>query len=346
VIAPDSELLVRMRHLWERALPALTGEALPPSWGTTLRALSDRFNRIEGAPRGDYFAADNLDAFFAHHGWAQAHALAALAAERPAAFEGKQNVWDLGGGPGVLSLAASALLPEARFLLADLRPEALQWAESHLKGIDLRTQKLRLPALPEGAPDLVLLGHVLNELPERDQDALLEALKARLAPGGVIVMLEPALPTQTRRLMQLREAFLEAPWSIQAPCPCPGPCPMLALKGQWCVAELDWDPPRWFVELDTAAGLDRRHLTFAYLITQRDVGALAPIARIVGVPKKQKGKTQRWMCTPEGGEIWEALDRHGEPVWAQARGAELEPAPADQALRPQGGAWPIRRWKA
>ncbi len=346
MIAAHPELLARMQHLWERALPELTGGALPSSWGASLRALSDRFNRIEGAPRGDYFAADNLDAFFAHHGWAQAHALATLATERPAVFEGKREVWDLGGGPGVLSLAASTLLPDARFLLADLRQEALQWAESHLKGINLHTQRLRLPSLPEGKADLVLLGHVLNELPERDQETLLEAVKSRLNPGGAVVILEPALPAQTRRLMELRDTFLQTPWSIQAPCPCPGPCPMLALKGQWCVAELDWAPPEWFRELDEAAGLDRKHLTFAYLLAQRDGQTPSPVARIVGVPRKQKGKTQRWMCTPTGGEVWEALDRHGEPAWAQPRGTELGPAPPDQALRPQGSAWPLRRWKA
>jgi predicted nicotinamide N-methyase len=334
-----------MQSSWEGALPELSGGPLPPSWAPALRALSDRFNRIEGAPQGDYFAAENLDAFFAHHGWAQAHALAAVAAERPEAFAGKREVWDLGGGPGVLILAASALLPEARFLLADLRPEALHWAEAHLRGLQFRAQKLRLPALPDGTPDLVLLGHVVNELPPKEQEALLAALRARLAPGGTILILEPALQRQTRRLMELREGFLAAPWRIDAPCPCAGPCPMLALKGQWCVAELDWAPPAWFRALDEAAGLDRRRLAFAYLLARRDTPARTAAARIVGVPKKQKGKTQRWVCTPAGGEVWEALDRHGGPAWALPRGAELEPAPEGGALRPQGDHWPLRRWK-
>ena len=64
-----------------------------------LRRLSDRFNRIEGTPEGDYFSAANLEPYFAHHGWAQAHALAAIMAETPSAFEGVRRVWDLGGGP-------------------------------------------------------------------------------------------------------------------------------------------------------------------------------------------------------------------------------------------------------
>ncbi|HJV23380.1 MAG TPA: small ribosomal subunit Rsm22 family protein [Holophagaceae bacterium] len=346
MIHPDSGLLGRLRTTWEAALPVLRATQ-PAAWAPALRRLSDRFNRIEGAPEGDYFDADNVEPYLAHHGWAQAEALAWIAAERPGAFEGKRLVWDLGGGPGVLTLAASVLLPNARFVLTDLRAPALHWAEARLRplGVDLTTQVQRLPELPAGAPDLVLIGHVLNELPPATQARLLEALKARLAPGGTILILEPALLSQTRRLMELREAFLAAPWSLQAPCPCPGPCPMLALPKQWCVAELPWEPPAWFRTLDVAAGLDRRQLRFAYLLAQRDVPAPGPRARIVGLPPPQKGKVQRWACTPTGGEVWEALARHGEPPWALPRTEEIELPPGLGAPRPQGGTWPLRRWE-
>ena len=345
MIQADPALLGRLRTRWEATLPVLEGP-LPEAWGAMLRALSDRFNRLDGAPKGDYFDADNAAPYLAHHGWAQAEALAWILAERPAAFGTPAEIWDLGGGPGVLTLAASAIWPQARFTLTDLRGEALAWGEARLKplGVDLATRRQRLPELPEGRPDLVLLGHVINELPERDQQALLEALKARLAPGGTILILEPALQAQTRRLMALREAFLEAPWSIQAPCPCPGPCPMLALERQWCVAERPWDPPAWFRGLDAAAGLDRQHLAFAYLLVRRDAPAPAQRVRIVGVPRKQKGKTQRWVCTPTGGEVWEALDRHGEPPWALPRTSELQVPPGLGATRPQAAGWPLRRW--
>lgn len=340
------ETLARLRDAWERALPALGSGALPAAWGPALRTLSDRFNRIDGAPKGDYFGPANLDAYFAHHGWAQAEGLAAVAAETPAAFSGRREVWDLGGGPGVLTLAASILAPGARFTLTDLRPEALAWAEArfHGLGLDLRTASQRLPDLPEGTPDLVLLGHVLNELEPKDQETLLARLKGRLAPGGAVVILEPALQGPTRRLMELRARFLDAPFSLAAPCPCPGPCPMLALERQWCVAELPWDPPAWFRDLDRAAGLDRRTLSFAYLLVRRDGPAKAPAARVVGVPRPQKGKVERWMCTPAGGERWEGLNRHGEPPWALPRTAEvpLDANPGD--AKPLTDGWVLRRW--
>lgn len=345
-LAPEPARLAELRARWEAALPALRDPSLPPAWGAALRGLSDRFNRLEGAPKGDYFAASNLAPYFAHHGWAQAHALAALAAETPKPFATASEVWDLGAGPGPLSLAASSWLPGARFTLTDLRDEALAYAAAALRsaGAEVCTLRLRLPDLPEGRPDLVLLGHTLNELQAKDQDRLLARLKERLAPGGSVVILEPALPGPTRRLMELREAFLEAPWSVAAPCPCPGPCPMLALPRQWCVAELPWDPPPWFRVLDEAAGLDRRHLAFAYLVARRDAPPPGPRARIVGVPKPQKGKVERWVCTPTGGERWEALSRHGEPAWAQARGTELDvPSDAEGSRGPEGG-WRLRRW--
>ena len=344
MILADPDLLGRLRTRWEAALP-LSGP-LPEAWAPTLRTLSDRFNRLDGAPKGDYFDAANVEPYLAHHGWAQAEALAWILAERPEGFGAPGAVWDLGGGPGVLSLAASTIWPEAHFTLTDLRAEALAWAEAKLPplGVRLATRRQRLPELPEGRPDLVLLGHVVNELPERDQEALLAALKARLAPGGTILILEPALRPQTRRLMALREAFREAPWALLAPCPCPGPCPMLPLERQWCVTERPWEPPPWFRALDSAAGLDRRTLTYAFLLARRDAPRPAPRVRIVGLPPKQKGKTQRWLCTPEGGEVWEALDRHGEPPWAQPRATELDLPPGLGTPRPQPGGWPLRRW--
>lgn len=345
-LAPDPSQLARLRARWEAALPGLAQGDPPAGWGAALRALSDRFNRVEGSPKGDYFSAENLGPYFAHHGWAQAHALAALAAETPEAFAGRREVWDLGAGPGPLSLAASGFLPAARFTLTDLRPEALAFATRALQaaGIEARAQRLRLPELPEGTPDLVLLGHALNELAPRDQERLLADLKARVAPGGCVVVLEPALPEPTRRLLALREAFLEPPWSLAAPCPCTGPCPLLALPRQWCVAELPWDPPPWFRALDAAAGLDRRHLVFAYLVAWRDAAPPAPRVRIVGVPKPQKGKVERWICTPSGGERWEALSRHGEPAWALPRTSELDVPPEDGGLKDLGDGWRLRRW--
>jgi ribosomal protein RSM22 (predicted rRNA methylase) len=174
---------------------------------------------------------------------------------------------------------------------------------------------------------------------------LLSALKERLAEGGRVVILEPALRATARRLMALREELRGSPFAIQAPCPCLGPCPMLPLDKQWCVAEVPWDPPAWFRDLDGAAGLDRRMLSFAYLLAQKGGGARAPVARVVGVPKPQKGKVERWMCTPEGGERWEALSRHGDPEWAADRGAEVA-LRQEGALKPHAEGWPVRRFRS
>ena len=231
-------------------------------------------------------------------------------------------------------------------MLTDLRSEALAFAHRALQqaGVEARVERLRLPELPEGRPGLVLLGHTLNELEPKEQERLLARLKERLAPEGAIVILEPALMGPTRRLMELRELFLAAPWSIPAPCPCPGPCPMLALPKQWCVAELPWAPPPWFSALDRAAGLERRHLAFAYLVVRRDAPDPTPRARIVGVPKAQKGKVERWVCTPAGGERWEALSRHGEPPWARPRMEEMPLPLQNDGLKELEGGWKLRRW--
>ena len=143
--------------------------------------------------------------------------------------------------------------------------------------------------------------------------------------------------------MEVREAFRKPPFALAAPCPCAGPCPLLALDRQWCVAELPWQPPGWFKALDAAAGLERRHIAFAYLLAHRDQPERAPAARVVGVPKPQKGKVERWFCTPTGGERWEALTRHGEPAWALPRTSEV-PLPGEgEAWKELPGGWKLRR---
>jgi hypothetical protein len=119
---------------------------------------------------------------------------------------------------------------------------------------------------------------------------------------------------------------------------------MLALPKQWCVAELPWAPPPWFSALDRAAGLERRHLAFAYLVVRRDAPDPTPRARIVGVPKAQKGKVERWVCTPAGGERWEALSRHGEPPWARPRMEEMPLPLQNEGLKELEGGWKLRRW--
>jgi ribosomal protein RSM22 (predicted rRNA methylase) len=51
--------------------------------------------------------------------------------------------------------------------------------------------------------------------------------------GGVVVIVEPAIPPVARRLMELRESALEATTTI-APCTHGAACPLVVLRKDWC----------------------------------------------------------------------------------------------------------------
>jgi SAM-dependent methyltransferase len=174
---------------------------------------------------------------------------------------GRPRVADLGAGLGAMSQAL--LLAGARpaeITLVDHQKSALTDARDltlAVAGADapprVRTANERLGAWLARAVragwryDVVLLGGVLNEVRD-DWAPLLERAVHLLDPaapgGGVVVIVEPAIPPVARKLMELRESALASTTTI-APCTHGAACPLLALRKDWCftvrAAEL---PPR------------------------------------------------------------------------------------------------------
>ena len=170
-----------------------------------------------------------------------------------------------------------------------------------------------------GEADLVVMGLALNEL-DRDlaeearldaHEALLGRLLDRLAPGGALVVLEPALRETSRHLQRLR-ARLEP--RVFAPCLRGGECPLLRRERDWCHAAAPVELPPALAKIARAAGLRGERLTYAYLTLRRDGRRLAgygdPSAlRIVGGPIESKGKTEWDACGPAGLVRLRRLDR-------------------------------------
>jgi hypothetical protein len=213
--------------------------------------------------------------------------------------------------------------------------------------------ELRVKTLPRtagvaddlGRFDLVLAGQVLSELdvglesePRTSWHAeLLGAwLQRRVADGGSLVVVEPALRDRTRHLHRVRDALVAAGATVFAPCLHQAPCPALVRETDWCHEDLAVDLPAWLAPVARAAGLRHEGLTFSYLVLRRDgvtlAGAIEAPARagrlrVVSSAMPSKGKVEAWVC----GEL------EGE------RGA-LEPARV-RAMRlgrddgPYNGAW-------
>lgn len=209
--------------------------------------------------------------------------------------------------------------------------------------------------------DLVLMGQVLSELDAGDDEdarvakhvALVRDAMTRLAAGGSLVIVEPALRDRTRHLHRVRDALLAGPDAptLFAPCLHAAPCPALASEGDWCHEDLAVDLPAWLVPIARAAGLRYQGLTFSYLVLRRDAKTLSSIPargarlRVVSDPLVSKGKREIFVCgelgrdgaTVAGRARATRLDRdrsETNAVWQHARrGDLLAIAPAPDAVR-------------
>ncbi|GDX78241.1 hypothetical protein LBMAG42_00520 [Deltaproteobacteria bacterium] len=246
---------------------------------------------------------------------------------------------DVGAGIGASSLGAVRFLRAAgvtrdiQITLRDVDAEALGVAREvlgALPGVRLRRDEGASPRF-----DLVLFVQVLVEVaagrPEAAGDAacaaLLRTAVDALAPGGLVVAVEPALLTTTRRLMRARDILAAQNTAIVAPCPHGKPCAMLANPRDWCHDDLDVDLPPWLHPLARAAGLRWQGLTFTRLVLAPTPVA-TPSMRVVAPLRDSRGRKERQLCGlfPDGSTLrWvDRLDKHttpaNEPFGALRRG--------------------------
>lgn len=229
-----------------------------------------------------------------------------------------RTVLDLGSGPAPVAFAALDA-GAAEVVAADRSARALAAARSlaAAAGEPISTREWN-PA--RGAPlaelaggrrfDLVTMGHVLNELfPGPDADVrragLLEQALELVAPGGSLVVVEPALRDTSRALLRVRDLLVARGYAVRAPCLFRGPCPALLRETDWCHAERPIEPPPIVAQLGKAAGLRKEAVKMSYLVlAPRGEGWTAPPAgrvfRIVSEPLASKGRLRYMGCGPEG----------------------------------------------
>jgi len=217
--------------------------------------------------------------------------------------------------------------------------------------------------LPKNAPQfhLMVMSYFLNESPLPPEDIALELLKTaenHLEQEGLMIIVEPALKLQSRKLLLLRKSLIEkikaSNSSVKILLPCLGEqaCGALIKEEDWCHEEVDWMRPRYLRELDLLTGLDRRTLPFSYLVIQKTKRPLNEIFsnfegkdeeryRLVS-PSKSLGKrtSEFFMCGqdgkrrtrlspenlehPERGDVLQNVKLHGEPSLTQIDSATLK----------------------
>jgi ribosomal protein RSM22 (predicted rRNA methylase) len=321
-------------------------ELAPARLARAVRRVSDAYTRIEGTPdalSGDREALCARLNFFLPRDFPKVQApLAEL--ERVAAFPSAPvlRVLDLGAGLGATSLSAAEFalrqpgigrveidaLDRDAAALGLCAQVAGQFARA--AGLDLALRvhcaplSKPLPAALAGPYHLIVLGFVLNELGEaranavEDHFAALHRLAALLTPDGAIVVLEPALRSQSRALQRVRSLFAErgGPPYVFAPCLHRGACPLLERERDWCHEQLPLSLPPQLAALASGAGLRTEQLSYSYLTLHRADRSLAELApsghayRVVSAGLRSKGKLELLVCGAGPARRLQRLDRH------------------------------------
>ena len=162
-----------------------------------------------------------------------------------------------------------------------------QWSETYFSHVGFPDWQLRpfhrkldpiQGFLPPRAPkfNLWLMSFYLNEVTTSAEDlakSLIADWNNHLEDEGLIILMEPALKLQSRRLLELRKQLLiqkqngKADW-LQILLPCMGhqSCGALSKPEDWCHEEVTWWRPPYFKKIDQMASLDRKTLPFSYLV--------------------------------------------------------------------------------
>lgn len=128
--------------------------------------------------------------------------------------------------------------------------------------------------LPERAPRFTLFGmsYFLNEsevTPETWGRSLLKTWEKHAESDALVVIIEPALKAQSRRILELRNFLIDqtaVPLQVLTPCLGHQVCGAYADPDDWCHEVASWMRPPYLRKLDQLAGLDHRYLPFTHLV--------------------------------------------------------------------------------
>ena len=242
------------------------------------------------------------------------------------------DVLDWGCGSGV---AGRCVLREfgvenvSSLWVFDRSPLAMEFATARAKAV---FPQLGVDSgVPEsGRVGLLVLSHVLNELPDAERDSLVQLARR----ADAVLWVEPGTHMDSRALIAMREQ-LRDDFELVAPCTHQAACGLLTAGNErhWChnfakppvgvLADGDW------VRFGQRMGIDMRSLPYSFLALERKglqaaEEKFAGWSRVIGAPRVYKGFAKLFSCQADGvrdltlqkrdaPEVFKRL-RHEEPV--------------------------------
>lgn len=281
IISPDLENIIPILIGAWRRLHKLPG---PPDKLQTrefrgvvasIKALQEKFLDGKSLIGQDYFSKPELLTSYLLYQWVIHYQEAlSLIGELPIV---PRRVLDVCSGPAPMAFAA--LRHGAQEVIAtDQNMNALQLGAEVCGryGLPLSIRKwncLKQPLPHDEKFDLIIVGHCLEELfPaankgwQQEQQQFLRSLIDHLTPQGYLLIVESSFNESNKRVLHLRDVFVQEGVPVQAPCVWKGECPALKAQNSPCYAQRELEKPFLIKEIQRASSINLSSLKMSYVI--------------------------------------------------------------------------------
>jgi hypothetical protein len=226
-------------------------------------------------------------------------------AQKQSFLAGLDHVLEFGSGLGSASTALALNSEISRYSFIERSTEA---QSLHKKILDRLSPNLTTSWSKEipnqiGSSTLALFSYSLTEL---------SVLPEWAFSAEALMIIEPSTQTDGRKLLQLRSELIKRGYSIWAPCPHQGSCPLLAeSKTDWCHDRIFFEPPEWFKAIEKDLPIKNTTLTMSYLLARKTQPPKVPWARLVGDQLREKGKDRQLICSESKRQYFAWLHKEG-----------------------------------
>lgn len=203
------------------------------------------------------------------------------------------RILDLGSGPAPASCAVADMAQgrgeqslKFEFTLCDSSGDALSLGKRILENAYPKSGKAETVVCNfeknfsvDKKFDFIIASHSLNELWKNEKkrgQKLFDFVKKvceRLEDDGLLILMEPALLTTSRALIELRDSIIGSGMNLVSPClQSLAPCPALENPKATCHFQFDWKMPKVVADLARLAGLNRADVKMTYFIFSKSAG--------------------------------------------------------------------------
>jgi ribosomal protein RSM22 (predicted rRNA methylase) len=318
-LAPGGARSLTLPDDLQHGIARLLAGVPAPQWIREAQALSERYRGprdagerplATGHKEGLGYLALIFPATYAQLRGAMAMAAARIPGWAPS------SLLDLGSGPGTALWAATAQWPTLRSCTAWEREPALitigrelaqQSSTPALRTARWERADLRaLPRSPKERYDLVVIGHVLNELGPGERTQIVEW--AWQATSGMLLIVEPGTSADFGVVRTARDQLLASGASTIAPCAHDQACP---LQNDWCHFPQRLNRPE-FQRRARGAPSQWEDSKFSFAAMARFTPSEPIWGRVIAEPMTTKAYAETLISTRTGVAHFRAFKRYRE----------------------------------